>query len=82
MNLADLPDHVEHFRHRVIQDAFAEATAAYWTSRADTFAAAMPRPGDYTGQATPEQIEERRHRIATTEVACRIKAQVMIGGNL
>jgi hypothetical protein len=29
---------VEHFAHRVIQDALAEATAAYWTRRAEDFA--------------------------------------------
>ncbi len=36
---AVLAEYVEHFRHRVIQDALTEATAAYWLRRADTFAA-------------------------------------------
>ncbi len=31
--------HVENFTRRVMQDALAEATAAYWLRRADTFAA-------------------------------------------
>ena len=35
----DLAAHVENFTRRVMQDALAEATAAYWLRRADTFAA-------------------------------------------
>lgn len=36
--LNDLPpEYVEHFRHRVLQDALAEATAAYWMRRAEQF---------------------------------------------
>lgn len=35
----DLAEYVEHFRHRVLQDALAEATSAYWLRRAETFAA-------------------------------------------
>lgn len=35
----DLAEHVEHFRARVLQDALAEATAAYWERRAETFEA-------------------------------------------
>lgn len=34
-----LDDHLAHFTRRVLQDALAEATAAYWRRRADTFAA-------------------------------------------
>jgi hypothetical protein len=49
MTVAGLVAHVEHFQHRVIQDALAEATAAYWRRRADQFDAAQPRPGDYLG---------------------------------
>ena len=39
MKLEDLPDVVEHFRKRVLQDALTEATAAYWNRRAEQFAA-------------------------------------------
>ena len=35
--LRPLLEDVEHFRWRVIQDALAEATAAYWESRALDF---------------------------------------------
>ncbi len=36
---AELSAAIEHFRARVLQDALAEATAAYWNRRAETFAA-------------------------------------------
>ncbi len=81
MNAYDgLADYVEHFRGRVVQDAFAEATAAYWTRRAEAFDAAMPRAGDYTGAATVEQLEERRLRLAGAATACRCRAVVSIVG--
>lgn len=35
----DLSAYVDNFRARVVQDALAEATSAYWLRRADTFAA-------------------------------------------
>lgn len=78
----DLPEFVEHFRQRVLQDALAEATATYWRRRAQTFLAAMPRPGDYTGQATPQEIEARRERIAAAARACAERAELAIGGDL
>lgn len=33
-----LEQHLNHFHHRVLQDALLEGTAAYWLRRADTFA--------------------------------------------
>lgn len=74
-------EHVEQFRKRVVQDALAEATAAYWQRRAEEFDAALPRPGDYPGEATPEEREARRQRVAQTALACRQRAAVsLIGG--
>ncbi len=35
----DLAAHIENFTRRVMQDALAEATAAYWLRRAKTFEA-------------------------------------------
>ncbi len=70
----DLMDYVENFQRRVMQDALAEATAAYWLHRADTFEAARPRPDDYT-----ETAEERRakwHELTEIAQACRNRAAV------
>jgi hypothetical protein len=38
MRLEELDDYVEHFRKRVLQEALASATAAYWRRRAAAFA--------------------------------------------
>lgn len=51
MKLTDLSEYVEHFRARVLQDALAEATAAYWTRRADQFAAVGNARCDAIAQA-------------------------------
>lgn len=82
MTLTDLEDYTEHFRKRVLQDALTEATAAYWRRRAETFEAALPRPGDFTGNATPEQVEAQRMRLAATILACRQRAAVALGGEI
>lgn len=82
MKLSDLEVYVDHFRTRVLQDALAEATADYWRRRALSFETALPRPGDFTGRATPEQIEEQRMRVASTVLACVQRAELMIGGRI
>lgn len=51
MTPADLPEYVEHFRARVLQDALTEATAAYWLRRAEQFAAVGTPACDETAQA-------------------------------
>lgn len=39
MRFSDLPEYVEHFRGRVLQDALSEATSSYWLHRSETFTA-------------------------------------------
>lgn len=82
MKITDLEEHVEHFRTRVLADALQEATCAYWRRRADAFAAALPRPTDYTGRATAAEIEAQRYRVAAVVLACRERAGFMLGGEI
>lgn len=77
--LRGLVDHVEHFRHRVVQDALADATAIYWCRRAAAFEDAAPRPGDFTGRASREQLDAARERCLGAAAACRARASVAIG---
>ena len=78
-----LGDNIEHFRGRVVQDAISEALAIQWTRRAEAFERCLPRPDDFTGRATPEQLEVQRQRIEATVFACRNRAAVsLIGGRL
>lgn len=69
-----------NFRRRVLQDSFSDASAAYWRRRARALEAAMPRPGDFTGHATPEDIEEQRRRIASAVLACSHRAELSVLG--
>ncbi len=69
------PFDLDHFAYRVIRDAMAEATPAYWRRRAATFAeAAKPRP--YVGRSTPEEREARRAALQAKSDACLMRAQV------
>jgi len=75
----DLPEYVEHFRARVVQDALNEATASYWTRRAETFEAARHRPGiDYPGQASLDELRERWRDLTEIATACRNRATVSL----
>jgi len=72
----DLTGYVAHFRSRVVQDALNEATSDYWIGRAKTFEEAAPRPGDFTGAATPADLDAQRQRLLETARACRNRAAV------
>lgn len=69
-------EYVEHFRARVLQDALTEATAAYWLRRARQFEAARPRPGDYHGAATVDELRDGWRRLTGVAQACRNRAAV------
>lgn len=69
-------DYVAHFQMRVLQDALTEATAACWEKRAQQFEDAAPRPGDFTGRATPLEIAARLRRCLATAAACRAHASL------
>lgn len=56
----------------------AEATAAWWMRRAETFEWARPRPGDYRGRASDAAIAELDRRLAATAAACRRHARLVI----
>lgn len=71
------PDYLERFRVRVLQDALAEAEAATWDRRAETFEAARPRPDDFTGLATPDELLAREARLTAVARACRARAALI-----
>ena len=77
MTLAATIEHLDHFQHRVVQDALKDAHPGYWLHRARIFEAARPRPGDYVGRATPGDLAERDERIAASAQACRARADVL-----
>lgn len=68
---------LDHFRARVLQDALSEATAAYWRRRAATFLWAAPRPGDFTGQASADELAEQAEGCQATAEACLAHAELL-----
>jgi hypothetical protein len=62
VNLSRLLEHVEHFQHRVMQDALSEATADYWRRRAEQFAAVGTPACDEIAEAC-----RNRSRLAEIE---------------
>ena len=79
MRVNDLVSNVEHFRARVLNDALLNGSAIYWRRRAEAFDWAAPRPDDFTGNATPQEIEDRARRCRATAEACRRHAHLLLG---
>jgi hypothetical protein len=61
-------------RGAALEQAWVEAQAAYWVRRARTFEDAAPRPGDFIGLATAEDLDEQAARCVAAAVACRNRA--------
>lgn len=76
--MVNLDEHTAHFRARVLQDALTEATRSYWLRRAETFEAAKPRPGDYFGKLTRDEVRAQWYRLDEIARACRARAEVSI----
>lgn len=73
--MVSLGEYLDHFTRRILQDALAEATAAYWLRRAADFDAAKPikPPG---GFKNPEQAREQWRRCHEAAEACRHAAEL------
>lgn len=71
--------YIEQFQRRLVADAMQEATAAYWRRRAAAFDAATPRPEDFRGQASPQEIKEQQARLRALAEACRHRAVLADG---
>ncbi len=71
-----LGDELAHFQARLIADALNEAEAAYWRRRAQVLRWAQPRPGEFHGRATREELRESWHRLEEQAQACEHRARV------
>lgn len=54
---------LEHFRARVLQDALDQATIGHWLKRHAALSASLPRPGDFVGRASAEELNAREARV-------------------
>ncbi len=64
------PNYAEHFRARVLQDALSAGLAATWRRRQRILLAARPRPNDWHGNASREELRDRWQRLTETAAAC------------
>jgi hypothetical protein len=71
-------EHLEHFSRRFVQEVIDDATAAYYLKRAQAFEDAKPKPGDFHGQATVEELREQWLRLDQIATACRARAGVSL----
>ena len=72
-------EYLEHFQMRVIQDAISSAHAEQLIRRAEQFEAARPKPGDFHGQATRDELSRRWRELTSIADALRAKAE-LVGG--
>jgi hypothetical protein len=70
---------LDHFRARVLQDALTEATAQYWMHRAHQFQQTAPRLGEYHGNATRDELNQRWLDCMATAQACLNHADLVSG---
>ena len=68
---------LDHFRRRVVQDALNSATAYFWRRRADDLRKGLTRPGDFTGNATPQEIQVRNSKILVDAARCEHLADML-----
>jgi hypothetical protein len=68
---------IDQFRARLLQDALTEATAQYWVHRAHQFQQAAPTLGEYHGQATRDELNQRWLDCMATSQACLNHAELL-----
>lgn len=74
--IAQAADHLAHFQRRVLVDSLLDAWSVYWERRARVLEEARPRPGEFHGGATREQLRDQWIRLTAMAQACRARAQV------
>jgi hypothetical protein len=71
-------DYAEHFTARCVQDAINCGLAATWERRRAAFLAARPRPGEFHGQRTSEELRAKWRELTAIADACRSRAAVSL----
>jgi len=67
---------LENFARRLLTDCLNEATRTYWLKRAQDFENAKPRPGEYQGTSTREELRARWLWLDEIARACRARAEI------
>lgn len=64
----------EQLRRRAVQQAILQAEAWWWRWRAEQFDQARPRPSDFNGRASAEELAAAEERCRGVVHACLAKA--------
>jgi hypothetical protein len=75
--LLELPDLFARFALCLMNVYGDEKDPAYWLRRADEFEAAAPRPSDFHGGATHEDLDAAYWRCLSTAKLCRERASLL-----
>ena len=68
---------LSRYTARMLEDAITEAMPWHWIRRAEDLDNARPRPGEFHGQATRENLAERHARLTEQAAACREHAELL-----
>jgi hypothetical protein len=67
----------EPMRRRGVQEAISQVQAWWWAMRAEHFDRARPRPDDYNGAATLNELAAANERCRGIAQPCRAKAALI-----
>ena len=70
------PETEELIRASVVADVWRSGEGMFWRRRAAAFEWAKPRPDDFHGQATREDLSAAWRRCHDVAEACRLRATV------
>src|SRR5829696_7912199 len=68
----------EQLRRRSVQQAISQAQAWWWRWRAEQFDQARPRPSDFTGHASVEDLAATDKRCREVAQACLNRATLIV----
>ncbi len=77
LKLLELPDLRERFALCLMNVYGDEKDPAYWLRRAEEFEAAAPRPSDFHGKATEEELDEAWLRCLNMAELCRLHGALL-----
>lgn len=73
---ATLPRRIDNFLHDTLLDVLVHANRQWWLRRAEEFEAARPRPDEFHGNASREELRARWIDLTEIAQACRARAGV------
>lgn len=69
-------DHLSHFQRRVVVEAMLDGWGATWERAAVRYERARPRPHEFHGKQSTDQLRAKWHELTEVAAACRARAAV------